>query len=71
MVNPALLEQVKQLALEDKAQLRSVLDADLVDVSPDFAGLLDARWAEIEANRDDYVSIDEDERELRARRPTV
>lgn len=69
MVDNALLEQVKQLALEDKAQLRSILDVDLVDyVSPGLAALLDARWVEIETNPDDYVSIDDDERELRSGR---
>ena len=72
MVDNALLEQVKRLTIEDKAELRSILDTDLVGyVSPEFAALLDARWVEIEAKPDDYVSIDEDERKLRAHRPVA
>ncbi len=69
MVDNALKELVRQLPVADKAELRSILDDELADyVSPELAARLDARWAEVLADPGDYVSIDEDERELRARR---
>lgn len=69
MVDNALAKLVRQLSAEDKAELRAIIDADLAEyVSPELAVRLDARWAEVMAGPDDYVSIDEDERELRARR---
>lgn len=69
MVDNALKELVRQLPAEDKAELRSLLDDELADyVSPQLAARLDARLAEALANPDDYVSVDDDERELRARR---
>jgi hypothetical protein len=69
MVDRALKELVLQLPAEDKAELRAIIDADLAEyVSPELAARLDARWADVLASPDDYVTIDEDERELRARR---
>jgi hypothetical protein len=57
------------LAPADKAHLRDLLDDDLADyVSPQFTQLLQERWADAVAHPDSCVSIDEDMRELRARR---
>ncbi len=68
MVDHGLKELMRQLPVEVKAELRSILDDELAQyVSPELAARLDSRWAAIMANTSDYVSIDEDERELRTR----
>lgn len=69
MVDNALRELVRQLPLEDKAELRSILEDDLAGfVSSELATRLDARWADVVANPDEFVSIEQDEHELRTRR---
>lgn len=70
MVSHALLEQV--LGLDDSArrELRAVIDDSLDDgyVSPEIAAIIDQRIDAAAANPDDYVTLDEDEREVRSRR---
>jgi len=70
MVNHALLEQVLGLDESARRELRAVIDDSLDDgyVSPEIAAIIDQRIADADANPDDYVTLDEDEREVRSRR---
>ncbi|MBC7633583.1 hypothetical protein [Aeromicrobium sp.] len=47
-----------------------MIDDSLDDgyVSPEIAAIIDQRIADADANPDDYVTLDEDEREVRSRR---
>lgn len=68
MVNSALKEQVEQLDEADLIELRGVIDAKLDDyVLPAIAAIVDQRIAEADANPDDYITLDDFERKLRAR----
>ncbi|WP_163540898.1 hypothetical protein [Occultella kanbiaonis] len=73
MVDQALLEQVLQLDESARRELRAVLDDSLDDghVSPEIAAIIDQRIAEADANPADYVTLDEDERVVRSRRPVA
>jgi putative addiction module component (TIGR02574 family) len=69
MVNPALKEQALQLDPVERIELITALTDSLEGyVSPEFAAVLQSRWAEVEADPNGYVTIDDDEREFRARR---
>ena len=70
MVNHALLEQVLGLDGFARRESRAVIDDSLDDgyVSPEIAAIIDQRIADADANPDDYVTLDEDEREVRSRR---
>lgn len=70
MVDQALLEQVMRLDESARRELRAAIDGSLDDgyVSPEIAAIIDQRIAEADANPDDFVTLDEDERLLRARR---
>jgi hypothetical protein len=70
MVDHALLEQVMGLDEPSRRELRDAIDDSLDDrhVSPEVAAIIDQRIAEADANPDDFVTLDEDEREVRARR---
>jgi hypothetical protein len=70
MVDQALLEQVMRLDESARRELRDALDDSLDDgyVSTAIAAIVDQRIAEADANPDDFVTLDEDERLLRARR---
>lgn len=69
MVDHALLEQVLRLDESARRELRAVIDESLDDgcVPPEIAAIVDQRIAEADANPDDYVTLDEDEREVRSR----
>ena len=70
MVDHAILEQVLGLDESARRELRAVIDDSLDDgyVSPKTAAIIDQRIANADANPDDYVTLDEDEREVRSRR---
>ncbi|MFT4234552.1 MAG: hypothetical protein QM607_06100 [Microbacterium sp.] len=69
MVDNTLKDLLRGLSAADKVELRALIDEDLADLdSPHLEARLNERWATIRANPEDFVSIDEDERELRARR---
>jgi len=70
MVNHALLEQVLGLDEFARRELRAVIDDSLDDgyVSPEIAAIIDQRIVAADANPDDYVTLDEFEREVRSRR---
>ena len=70
MVDQVLLEQVLQLDESARRELRAVIDDSLDDgyLSPEVAAVIDQRIADADANSDDYVTLDEDEREIRSRR---
>lgn len=70
MVDQALLEQVMRLDESTRRELRDAIDDSLDDgyVSPEIAAIIDQRIAEADANPDDFVTLDEFEREVRARR---
>lgn len=70
MVNHALIEQVLGLDESARRELRAVIDDSLDDgyVSPEIATIIDQRIANADANPDDYVTLDEFEREVRSRR---
>ena len=72
MVDHALLEQVLGLDEAARRELRAVIDDSLDDgfVSPEIAAIIDQRIAEADANPDDFVTLDEFEREVRSRRNT-
>jgi putative addiction module component (TIGR02574 family) len=68
MVDPALKEQALQLEPAERIELITALTDSLEGyVSPAFAAVLQSRWAEVEADPNGYVTIDEDERETRRR----
>lgn len=56
-----------------RRELRAVIDDSLDEgyVSPEVAAIIDQRIAEADANPDAFVTLDEDERELRSRRRTA
>lgn len=70
MVDHALVDQVLSLDEAARRELRAVIDDSLDDgyVSPEIAEIIDQRIAEADANPDDYVTLDEFEREVRSRR---
>ncbi|MER3387199.1 MAG: hypothetical protein RIC81_11490 [Microcella pacifica] len=73
MVDRALLAQVLRLDEPTRRELRDAINGSLDDapVSPVIAAIIDHRVAEADANPDDAVSLDDDERLLRARRRTA
>lgn len=70
MDSKELMEQVLQLDVAARRELRDAIDLSLDDgyVSPEIAAIIDQRIAEADANPDDFVTLDDDEREVRARR---
>lgn len=70
MVEQGLLERALQLDESARRELISLLQGSLDhgDVSPEVAALIDQRIAEADANPDDFMPLDEFEREVRARR---
>lgn len=70
MVDQALLEKVMRLDESARRELRDALDDSLDDryVSPEIAAIIDQRIAEADANPDDFVTLEDFEREVRARR---
>jgi hypothetical protein len=71
MVDRALLEQVMQLDEGTRLELRDAIEASVVDdyLTPDLAELLAQRVAEDDAaNWREYVTLEDDEREIRAHR---
>lgn len=70
MVDQALLGQVMRVDESTRRELRDALDDALEDgyVSPEIAAIIDQRIAGADANPDDFMTLDEDERLLRARR---
>ncbi len=70
MVNQALLEQVMRLDESTRRELRDAIDKSLDHghLSPEIAAILDERIAEADAKPDDFVTLVDFEREVRARR---
>lgn len=71
MVDNALLEQVMKLDADSRLELRDAIEASVVNeyLTPELAALLAERVAEDDAaNHADYVSLEDDEREVRAAR---
>ncbi|MGB4777762.1 hypothetical protein [Microbacterium sp.] len=74
MVDRALLEQVMRLDEGTRLELRDAIEASVVDehLTPDLARLLIERVAEDDAtNWDEYVTLEDDERDVRARRRRI
>lgn len=71
MVDSALLEQVMKLDTNSRLELRDAIEASVVSeyLTPELANLLVERVAEDDAaNHDDYISLEELERETLTRR---
>ncbi|WP_298229623.1 addiction module protein [Gryllotalpicola sp.] len=70
MVDRALYERALQLDESARRELISALQdsLDAGEISPEVAALIDQRLAEADANPEAFVSLDEDDRELRERR---
>lgn len=70
IIDRALLERALQLDEPARRELISVLQDSLDDgeVSPEVAAVVDQRIAEADANPGDFATLDEFEREVRARR---
>lgn len=70
MVDHALLEQVLGLGESERIELRAAIDQSLDHgpISSEIAAIIDQRLANADANPDDYVSLDEFEREVVSRR---
>lgn len=71
MVNPGLMDQVMQLDEVSRLELRDAIDASvgLPLLTPELEALLADRVADDDvANWEDYVSVEDDERETWARR---
>ncbi len=71
MVDSALLEQVMKLDAVSRLELRDAIEASVVSdyLTPERAELLAERVAEDDtANHDDYISLEDEEREVRAAR---
>ncbi|WP_298227815.1 addiction module protein [Gryllotalpicola sp.] len=70
MVDQALYERALQLDESSRRELIAALQdsLDAGEISPEVAALIDRRIAEADANPETFVSLDEDERELRERR---
>lgn len=64
------MAQVLQLDASERREIRDAIDQSLDDgyVSPETAAIVDRCMAEADANPDDLVTLDEDEREVRGRR---
>ncbi|MFT4051399.1 MAG: hypothetical protein QM677_04020 [Microbacterium sp.] len=74
MVDRALLEQVMRLDEGTRLELRDAIEASVVDehLTPDLARLLSERVSEDDAaNWDEYVTLEDDERDVRARRRRI
>ena len=69
MVDQALLEQVMRLDESTRRELRDAIDDSLDDgyVSSEIAAIIDQRIAEADANPEDSVTLEDFEREVRAR----
>lgn len=69
-MDQALLERVLQLDADERRELVTAVQESLDDEepTPEVAALIDERIAETDANPDDFVSLDEFEREVRANR---
>lgn len=71
MVDNALLEQVMKLDAGSRLELRDAIEASVVSeyLTPELATLLAERIADDDAaNHDDYISLEELERQTQARR---
>jgi len=71
MVDRALLEQVMRLDEETRLELRDAIEASVVEehLTPELSELLDERVADDDAaNREEYVALEDDERDVRSRR---
>lgn len=70
MVDQALLERALRLDEPARRELISVLQNSLDngEVSPEAATIIDQRIVEADTNPDDFVPVDEFEREVRTRR---
>ena len=70
MVDSALLERVMQLDEQSRLELRDAIDASVnPPLSAELRALLEERAALDDlAERDNYITLDEDEMEVRARR---
>lgn len=70
MVEHALLEQVLGLDESARRELRALIDNSLDDgdVAPEIAAIIDRRIEEASASPNDYVSVDQFEREIRSLR---
>lgn len=74
MVDRALLEQVMRLDEGTRLELRDAIEASVVDdhLTPDLARLVSGRVAEDDvADWDEYATLEDDEREVRARRRRI
>lgn len=74
MVDRALLEQVMRLDEGTRLEIRDAIEASVVDEhrTPDLDRLLSERVAEDNvANWDEYVTLEDDEREVRAGRRRI
>jgi hypothetical protein len=72
MVNPGLVDQVMQLDEASRLELRDAIDASVgpTVLTPELERLLVQRISEDDsANWDDYISIEDDAREVWNRRP--
>ena len=70
MVAQALLEQVMRLDESTRRELRDAIEDSLDDryVSPEIAAIIDRRIAEADADPDGFMTLDDFEREVQARR---
>lgn len=70
MIDQALLERALRLDVSARQELIDALRDSLDDeeVSPEIAAIIDQRIAEADANPDDFVTLDEFEREVRSQR---
>lgn len=70
MVDQALLEQVMRLDESTRRELRDAIEDSLDDryVSPEIAAIIDRRIAEADADPDGFMTLDDFEREVQARR---
>ncbi|MCL2422802.1 MAG: hypothetical protein FWD11_02735 [Micrococcales bacterium] len=70
MVDQALVEQVMRLDEAARRELWTMIGSsfDAGDVCEEVAAIIDERIAEADAHPEDFVTLQDDERELRARR---
>jgi hypothetical protein len=69
MVEQALLERVLGLDEPSRLELWAAIDGsfDDGDLTPEVAAIIDQRLATVRANPNDYLTLDEFEREVNAR----
>lgn len=70
MVDHGLLERALRLDEGERRELVELLQDSLdnTPVTPEVAALIDQRLAEADAHPEDFMTLDEFEREVRARR---